>query len=81
MCPSINSQELKIQELADQVPMGHIPRSMTVRVMGELTRRVKPGETATITGVFMPEVGTRPAPAVALSLQTRCHMMSVPVRP
>ncbi|KAH9026762.1 minichromosome maintenance protein mcm7p [Lactarius pseudohatsudake] len=30
-------QEVKIQEMADQVPVGHIPRSMTVHVNGSLT--------------------------------------------
>lgn len=49
------TQEIKIQELAEEVPIGHIPRTLTVRVTGELTRTLKPGETATITGVFMPE--------------------------
>lgn len=32
--------QAKIQELADQVPKGHIPRSMTVQIHGELTRQV-----------------------------------------
>ncbi|GMF42535.1 unnamed protein product [Phytophthora fragariaefolia] len=30
-------QEVKFQELPDQVPMGHIPRSLTVYLRGELT--------------------------------------------
>ena len=51
----VKFQEIRIQELADKVPIGHIPRSMTIRVAGELTRALRPGEEATITGVLMPE--------------------------
>ena len=36
---------------ADQVPVGHIPRSMTVHVTGELTRLATPGDVITIAGV------------------------------
>lgn len=32
--------QAKIQELAEHVPKGHIPRSMTVHFRGELTRKV-----------------------------------------
>ena len=46
----VKYQEIRIQELADKVPIGHIPRTMTVRVLGELTRTVRPGEEATLTG-------------------------------
>ena len=48
------SQEMKIQELPHQVPVGHIPRSMTVIARGSLTRTVTAGENVTITGVFLP---------------------------
>ncbi|KXN86922.1 DNA replication licensing factor mcm7 [Leucoagaricus sp. SymC.cos] len=37
-------QEVKIQEMADQVPVGHIPRSMTIHVHGNLTRSMNPGD-------------------------------------
>ena len=37
-------QEARIQELPDQVPIGHIPRSMTVQCRGGLTRVCSPGE-------------------------------------
>lgn len=36
-------QEARIQELTDQVPMGHIPRSMAVHLIGDMTRQVNPG--------------------------------------
>lgn len=47
-------QEAKIQELADQVPKGHIPRTMTVQIRGELTRHVGPGDLVEISGIFLP---------------------------
>lgn len=36
----INILQAKMQELAEHVPKGHIPRSMTVHLRGELTRKV-----------------------------------------
>ncbi|KAJ6655576.1 hypothetical protein lerEdw1_005047 [Lerista edwardsae] len=50
----IKSQELKIQEHSDQVPVGNLPRSITVSVQGENTRLVQPGDHVSITGVFLP---------------------------
>ncbi|KAI0320747.1 MCM2/3/5 family-domain-containing protein [Amylostereum chailletii] len=47
-------QEVKIQEMADQVPVGHIPRSMTVHVSGNLTRLMNPGDVVHLGGVFLP---------------------------
>ncbi|KAF7295500.1 DNA replication licensing factor MCM7 [Mycena indigotica] len=47
-------QELKIQEMADQVPVGHIPRSMTVHVSGSLTRLMNPGDEVHLGGIFLP---------------------------
>lgn len=47
-------QEVKIQEMADQVPVGHIPRSMTVHLYGALTRSVNPGDVVNISGIFLP---------------------------
>ena len=47
-------QEVKLQELPNQVPIGHIPRSMTVHVTGELTRTTSPGDIVKISGVFLP---------------------------
>ena len=37
-----------------QVPVGHIPRSMTVYIRGDLTRRLLPGNVVTLSGVFLP---------------------------
>nr|GAT53786.1 DNA replication licensing factor [Mycena chlorophos] len=47
-------QEVKIQEMADQVPVGHIPRSMTVHVSGNLTRLMNPGDEVHLGGIFLP---------------------------
>ncbi|MCJ1395578.1 Mcm2-7 hexameric complex component [Xylographa bjoerkii] len=47
-------QEVKIQEMADQVPVGHIPRMLTVHCYGTLTRQVNPGDVVDIAGIFLP---------------------------
>jgi DNA replication licensing factor MCM7 len=47
-------QEVKIQEMAEQVPVGHIPRTMTVLCQGSLTRRINPGDVVDIAGIFLP---------------------------
>ncbi|WWD21313.1 hypothetical protein CI109_105797 [Kwoniella shandongensis] len=47
-------QEVKIQEMADQVPVGHIPRSMTIHLYGTLSRSVNPGDVVHIGGIFLP---------------------------
>jgi DNA replication licensing factor MCM7 len=50
----IKFQEIKIQEHSDQVPVGNIPRSMTVYCRGETTRQAQPGDHVSITGIFLP---------------------------
>jgi len=47
-------QEVKIQEMADQVPVGHIPRSLTIHCHGTLTRRINPGDVVDVAGIFLP---------------------------
>ncbi|KMZ63164.1 Protein PROLIFERA [Zostera marina] len=47
-------QEAKVQELAEHVPKGHIPRSMTVHLRGDLTRKVSPGDVVEFSGIFLP---------------------------
>ncbi|KAH9786750.1 DNA replication licensing factor MCM7 [Citrus sinensis] len=46
--------QAKIQELAEHVPKGHIPRTMTVHLRGELTRKVAPGDVVEFSGIFLP---------------------------
>ncbi|CAI4216138.1 unnamed protein product [Parascedosporium putredinis] len=47
-------QEVKVQELAEQVPIGQIPRSLTVLCYGTAVRQVNPGDVVDITGIFLP---------------------------
>jgi DNA replication licensing factor MCM7 len=47
-------QEIKIQEMADQVPVGHIPRQLTVHCHGTLVRQINPGDVVDIGGIFLP---------------------------
>ncbi|XP_059099226.1 DNA replication licensing factor mcm7-like [Tigriopus californicus] len=50
----IKFQELKIQEHSDAVPVGHIPRSITIYCRGEATRQCVPGNHVAVDGVFLP---------------------------
>lgn len=54
-CAFTRHEEVKVQELAEHVPAGGIPRTMTVQAEGDLTRMVKPGQSITLTGVFFPQ--------------------------
>ena len=47
-------QEVKIQEMADQVPVGHIPRQLTVHCHGPLVRQINPGDVIDLAGIFLP---------------------------
>jgi DNA replication licensing factor MCM7 len=47
-------QEVKIQEMADQVPVGHIPRQLTVHCHGGVVRQVNPGDVVDLAGIFLP---------------------------
>ncbi|CCE79895.1 Piso0_002987 [Millerozyma farinosa CBS 7064] len=47
-------QEVKVQELSSQVPVGHIPRTITIHFNGDLVRSVNPGDVVDIGGIFMP---------------------------
>ncbi|KAM7205475.1 DNA replication licensing factor mcm7 [Naviculisporaceae sp. PSN 640] len=47
-------QEVKVQELAEQVPIGQIPRTLTVLCYGSLVRQVNPGDIVDIAGIFLP---------------------------
>ena len=50
----IKFQELKVQEHSDSVPVGHIPRCITVYARGEQTRLAAPGDHVAINGVYLP---------------------------
>ncbi|KAI8927057.1 MCM2/3/5 family-domain-containing protein [Entophlyctis helioformis] len=53
-CKFLKFQEVRLQELTEQVPIGHIPRSMSVYLTEEQTRCVSPGQIAYISGILMP---------------------------
>jgi len=50
----VKYQELKVQEMTDEVPTGSIPRSLRICIRGELTRCCSPGDQITLTGVYLP---------------------------
>ena len=50
----VRYQAVKLQELPAEVPVGNIPRSLNLRLYGELCRSVKPGDEVTLSGIFLP---------------------------
>ncbi|KAI1436785.1 DNA replication licensing factor mcm7 [Xylaria sp. CBS 124048] len=50
----LSFQEVKIQEMAEQVPIGQIPRTLTVMCHGSSVRKVNPGDVVDISGIFLP---------------------------
>merc|ERR1711962_1238207 len=54
----VKFQEVKVQEHSDTVPVGHIPRHITVYSRGETTRQCIPGNHVSIDGVYLPIVRT-----------------------
>ncbi|KAI9226460.1 MAG: minichromosome maintenance protein 7 [Piptocephalis tieghemiana] len=47
-------QEARIQELPDQVPVGHIPRTLTLHMTEAMTRGCGPGDVVEVSGIFLP---------------------------
>jgi DNA replication licensing factor MCM7 len=72
-------QEARLQELTDQVPMGHIPRSMAVHLLGDMARRVHPGDAVLVSGVFMPRPYTG-FKAVRAGLLTDTYLLASDVQ-
>ncbi|KNC51000.1 prolifera [Thecamonas trahens ATCC 50062] len=50
----VKFQEMRLQELSSQVPVGHVPRSITIHLKGSLTRVATAGDTVEVTGIFLP---------------------------
>lgn len=48
-------QDVKIQELASDVPPGSIPRMLTIHVRGGLVRSMTPGDYVDVSGIFLPQ--------------------------
>uniref|UniRef100_A0A7E4UM18 DNA replication licensing factor MCM7 n=1 Tax=Panagrellus redivivus TaxID=6233 RepID=A0A7E4UM18_PANRE len=51
-------QEVRVQEMSDQVPVGSIPRALTIRVTGENTRLCQPGDHIKVCGILLPQLRT-----------------------
>jgi len=70
-------QEIKVQELSEDVPIGHIPRAMTVSLKGEMTRCLSPGDMIDISGVFLPRFASGYKSVSSLIATTYLEAMSV----
>jgi DNA replication licensing factor MCM7 len=53
-CKFVKYQEIRVQEMSDHVPVGGVPRSVTVVCFADLTRAVLPGDAITLSGVYTP---------------------------
>ena len=53
MSKFISFQELKIQEISEETPVGSIPRTYTVMVKGTNVRKCTPGDVIDLNGVFL----------------------------
>ena len=51
----VKVQELRIQELVGEVPMGATPRNLVVKVEGPLVQLCAPGDVVTIEGIYLPD--------------------------
>jgi DNA replication licensing factor MCM7 len=49
----VRFQEIRVQEPMEQVPIGHIPRCINIRLQGDLTHRCSPGDIVTVAGVLL----------------------------
>jgi len=47
-------QEMRLQEVSEEVPVGHTPRQVPVIMRGETTRKCAPGDVITLSGIFLP---------------------------
>ncbi|EMD48579.1 DNA replication licensing factor, putative [Entamoeba histolytica KU27] len=51
----VKIQEIRIQELVEEVPMGATPRNLIVKVEGPLVQLCAPGDVVTIEGIYLPD--------------------------
>jgi DNA replication licensing factor MCM7 len=54
LCKFTKFQEVRLQEKTDEVPQGNIPKTLRVYISGDLTRICSPGDSVTISGIFLP---------------------------
>lgn len=50
----VSHQDIKVQELSDQVPIGHVPRALKLQAKGVMVGKCSPGDIITVTGIHMP---------------------------
>ena len=50
----VSYQDIKVQELSDQVPIGHVPRTLKLQARGPVVGKCSPGDIIQITGIHMP---------------------------
>eukprot|EP00741_Cyanophora_paradoxa_P021650 tig00000241_g20896.t1 len=72
-------QEVKLQESPEQVPVGHIPRTMTIHMRGELCRSCLAGDHVEIGGIYLPVPYTGFA-AIRAGLLTNTYLEAQSVR-
>jgi len=53
-CKFLRYQEMRVQEMAEHVPVGGVPRSLSVVCYSDLSRVALPGDAVTVTGVYTP---------------------------
>ncbi len=70
----VKFQEIKLQELPEQVPEGNVPRSINIYTFGELTRKCQCGDKITIDGIWLPMPNTTRA---GLTSNTYLHCMNI----
>jgi DNA replication licensing factor MCM7 len=50
----VSYQDVKVQELSDQVPIGHVPRNLKLQCKGLMVGKCSPGDIVQVTGIHMP---------------------------
>jgi len=73
-------QKVRIQENANEIPTGSMPRSMDVILRSEIVERAKPGDKCTFTGTFivLPDVSQMGMPGVNAQIQRQAQSGSGP---
>ncbi len=70
VCVCVNTQ-------SDQVPVGNIPRSMSIYARGENTRVTQPGDHVAVSGIFLPLLRSGFRQAVQVDTRyTHLHVLS-----
>ena len=52
----LSFQEITIQEPTNEVPTGHVPRSIKISCFGSTTRKCAPGDMIIVTGIYLPRM-------------------------